>query len=1500
LGSAAVSAVLGAGETGSATGSALADDLIFGPDMGAAGTSIGRTYLGVPRMVPVAGTNRSLGKLLRRDLATLYGDSWWDAKVHPWVFCSFDKTMTALWAASTGRYVRDAVSVRYRWRHILGAPTLKHYHHQYPPSKSAGKDTTINDPGKCADNDTNDPTKDSRFYLRFPSEAEPMAVARRARHIRTLESMWFVQSELGFKGAVMGAGGDTVVLDAICLRAREAAAVSKRMRRDADVARAAADGLRLEECSDRSGAIDAEARAARLEHLVFVVQLWTDQMLDLAYWMQQNRAVCARRYTDGLDLDRSATMLLYPHGRRFVSMNDMPDLVPWLPYASACQERQYWAPPGGCGGLAVSETHTTARGTPPGKGKHGGNAQKRRHRQEPTATTTTTTGTTALAHMGMPALAHMVLSKSIPQPCTVRNLDQIAIRNATDDPPVGLATMDAMHVVLMGNYVGARERPRFAQRMHIRVGSLVFRGATCREVCGWMAAHYRLLHLAFKIWYIETVDQSPAYRAFISDVQHHREFVRLTRVASDQTRAILGTTLRCDPACPDVTRILDDSAHMNHGESLTAFGKLRKGTFVELVCNRIKNWLRGCGRDPDLPQQYREEIAQMVVLSKIAYSLPEYSAHMVSEIESRRSQEAAEDASVWALGAPLADLPVSVIESFLKWDGDSTMSVSPWFADRSFFLTDPYRWIDEDTLRAIDLAAWMCARRVDGRFVLSWLRYPIGVSAETYQRLINLYFSYECCDVADNIFFVNLRRVLFRRRRRIISATEYDARMARKDPTIVHPHTEVIKQFVPSQTGPPVLRPVFYHILEEFGTAESRRDFAILYEYVNRVVAYQTWAVVPLSRRITEHQIEAVKRRQTIEPWKRTDTELLGSRHLCVCGRWACDVVTPPLRPVTSSVTERRTSLVDHQHPAAPLSGPDLGANGVQSNGDSIVIPDVSSVPVADSPSYNIVPTRRVPSQSMEPKGGGGGGMSITRDGRRGGGDRNMGSVANLDASDLRTVVSSARWAESDYVCRRQSTKGASSASCLGDAVMEEGGLPTKVAVTVHRPVLPEMSEPVTRDVHPSASSRDIGEANLGYDLEHPGRLVSKEHNQAPYCVDQQMYRVNLLGRAVRPKGPKTPSDGPWYTICATCGSLTTVDLGRWNHRGPSCGAHGRPHRLPDRIAPYDPVVDGPSVIERVRTNYGGDAFAIRVPQPRVSKAVREDLARLYADSFLPAPEDVPRCWYDHQPCDVRATASRSQEERAVPEADYGPVSRDPAVRVRYEAGTSVATAVIGSTGAALHARNTTISGTNQAPPVRRMLVRGAVFADLGGSLLVDRTCPIYRRDLALEGGGLQRGCEIRRGVLPAEILPVVGEEMALKVFDDCYRGPVGIMRLRWIYLCPSHMKDLRKGWISSWGRIVQIQKQKEAGRAGRAGDEGAQTMAEWLVLDNAAAGKRVGPQAIVKHLFSRVHRLSDIRRAIERGRRARVRKDIRYGRDLDMPLCPDFAESRRRWSEQH
>lgn len=273
---------------------------------------------------------------------------------------------------------------------------------------------------------------------------------------------------------------------------------------------------------------------------------------------------------------------------------------------------------------------------------------------------------------------------------------------------------------------------------------------------------------------------------------------------------------------------------------------------------------------------------------------------------------------------------------------------------------------------------------------------------------------------------------------------------------------------------------------------------------------------------------------------------------------------------------------------------------------------------------------------------------------------------------------------------------------------------------------------------------------------------------------------------------------------------------------------------------------------------------------------------------------------------------------------------------MRYHVGTSAATAHIASAGSALYARSITLSGTHQAAPVRRINVRGAMFGSLGGyrggsslaapppgghasirnnpEVCARGQCPCLedvvrgREERAAARGepvseimedetfmalgrvARRHAALIAGRVLPAEMLPVVGEETALKVLDDVHTGTA--MRLRWIYLCPIHMKDLRVGWIKICGRHVQIAHQK---RAKAMEEQHIQLRSTELV--HAAAGNAIGPQAIVKHLFSSVPLLSVVLHALNRGRNDRVNQQKRYGGGAlqGMRTIPDFSGSRKR-----
>lgn len=1472
LGPVVLQTVLEHGETGAATGSRRANDLLFGPDMTLTGTSIGRTYLGVSRMDPTAGTNRSIGKMLRRALANPPDPcQWaWDPILHPLIFTSFSKTLTAMWHGAKlscepqpqqqGPLPPSSTLLRYRWHGIVP---------EQPP--------------------------DPRTHLTFPTRSVCNLYSKATELFGTPDPddpaplRCFLEEELGFFRPRVQRPEQTratqVVLLTIAIRTWSAYSFMNRLRERIAELEIYHNDLRKQQqergkdperqvprqhptvASGGGVAGDATARTIRseaelhrLQHLEFLLQVWVDQMLDLSLWMQQQPSVFATNYIDSPALQRAATMTLYPHGRRYVSILDLPDLVPWLPYSSAGQDYEYWSPTGGGGGRTMPATTILDGATTRGSVEKTVGAATLPHRPNSTTSTTTTdhqrpvgmsdqqqqqqrssldpaqspafaprsqnaakTTTNASAsttssspsvsscpsnatsashlHHGMVALAHMVLSKSHPHPCKIRNLDEIAVRKALEEPAIGLVILDVVHILFMGAYPGCNTRPNFAVRARIRAQSIAFRGATDKEVGIWICDNYRLLHLAFKIWYLHVVRLSPAFEAALTDIQRHAEYASHVHQAVAQIQNLMDVWGRPNrarfdqrvdtwlamvasrsvsdqqkwnpwrmpyPMLPDYVslpppNLLNDAAHMSHGDTAPSLNKLRKGSFVQTLTVRMRTWMRSLCTEKrgsasrTVSQQYKEEMAQMMVLSKLVHSQPLYGAHVVQTVmaataaggDTTEAQDAIpywrrgipdslDPIQPWALGVPLVGLPPTLIHSFLKWEGDSELPSSVWYGDRSFFLKEPYHFIpDLDTLYAIDLAAWMCARRNDGRFVTAWLRFPIGLSAMAYQRLVTLYFNYECCDVADNSFMLQLRRFLFRRRRRVIPAAEYEQRLANHDPSLVTQATEPIqivdRSAVTNNPGPEEgqhrnryrLKTVAYRVVEEYATPQSRRDFAILYEYANRVAAYSSWSVVRLPKYVLENQIEAVRQRFTIEPWRRTDVSHLGCRHLCACGRWSGKIVLPPLRSVTSAAAERRRSacagtdirrmveqvqettqkqllelLERHRRKMAHLErayGRDMKALEQKHAAES----EASLSPVASEQHqrvlssakenlvaryeqraskmqqqldrreknivehalltmaridaeqpliHNEIPTRRSTraatagkftiahtgstSATMGRAGGSGHtGTTHTRSMLAGGsgGSGGGGVVAMLDEHDVRMNLTTRRWATSDWIWRgepgserpqqqrrqeeeeeeedgsqaeravvgnqgrrkrkqRPSAMNANLRRCLesirAESEMQKRSRHNAGSIVV----LPEEAEVMTRDVHPSTDAHVIGDTQLSCDqaaaLLDAGikqghiELAAQKKNRTPYC-HSRLFRINLLGQAVRAKGPKAQPFGPFVTLCATCGAMTTVDLGRWNHRGPTCGAHGRPHRLPDRFAEYDVSIDGPVVAQQ-------------------------------------------------------------------------------------------------------------------------------------------------------------------------------------------------------------------------------------------------------------------------------------------------------------------------------
>ena len=920
-----------------------------------------------------------------------------------------------------------------------------------------------------------------------------------------------------------------------------------------------------------------------------------------------------------------------------------------------------------------------------------------------------------------------------------------------------------------------------------------------------------------------------------------------------------------------------------------------------------------------------------------------------------------------------------------------------------------------------------------------------------------------------------------------------------------------------------------------------------MYEYVNRIVAYRSWSVIPFPKWVIRNQIEACRHRLTVEPWKQTNVDFLGSRHLCACGRWCGQIVTPPLRSITSSSFERRRSLCpgsdirqmvdriqkqtndqyveivqDYHEQKMALDynynkdmeqlfisyEKEYGNNNI----DPVVLSEakeqlikiyetksakmhrklesrkknitsrsmlaISRVESEQPVIYNHVPTRRsaraatsgkftVPhtgsTSATMGRAGGGGNIGSTHGASSIGGGGGA-AMAMLDESDVRYNVVSCRWNQSDWMQRDdQETVTTTTFDGLVEPVFPNKDEETTVtSIAGHKQglshslkrslafisgesqerrrrdgasvmVIPDDSEVLTRDVHPSIDTCVIGDPLVAFDQgknicsssNKRMRLVSNDKKNAYRYCKSQVFRINLIGQAVRPKGPKAQQDGPWFTLCATCGCLTTLDLYRWNDRGPSCGAHGRPHRLLDRQSPYDPDVDGESIFEHAITLAGlacvhsssknmelflQPASDIHIlssvfkPSKPLAQRLEEDLRLLNIRSGLPCPDVVPFCWFCWSPADRRPTfnkSSSSSRRRRRKNTSENPMSSNnnnnnnnnkkknnnkknrhdeshsdviveasgcvftnggPSddddyeienqhmqefknaidslnprpLAARYQPGTSVSSAVAGSSGSVIFARSVTRGNTHQAAPVRRVNIRNSMLgptgvpATDGGSLVsCGGTIPgEYLQDAGAHGCATNGcSCELeaqlhlrkkfeehkeeevlenheiryyaekellkqrekiqrkhatisRSRILPIELLPSVGEEICILVLDDTNDQQTQHFSFRWIYLCPTHMKYLRMGWVALKAKFIQIDKNNEAATLLKKLNGNIDKIKD-TVLFRAAKNQQIGREAVIKEMFNQTLKLSDVLHAINRGSKTVFKQQMKFRRGI-------------------
>lgn len=149
-------------------------------------------------------------------------------------------------------------------------------------------------------------------------------------------------------------------------------------------------------------------------------------------------------------------------------------------------------------------------------------------------------------------------------------------------------------------------------------------------------------------------------------------------------------------------------------------------------------------------------------------------------------------------------------------------------------LVDPDDFLTQDERNAIYLVAQYAKTRYDGVFEFWWL-YPLGLSADGFYWLKEMYYRFEITDVADNRLRTNL----------------------------------------------------------EYLFCKRPRDFYILLGFLKDYLTSEDPERIWLGEHVAISQIEACRTKFSVMPWESSNIDLLGTRHYCVCGEWGDMVVGP-------------------------------------------------------------------------------------------------------------------------------------------------------------------------------------------------------------------------------------------------------------------------------------------------------------------------------------------------------------------------------------------------------------------------------------------------------------------------------------------------------------------------------------------------------------------------------------------------------------------------------
>ena len=144
------------------------------------------------------------------------------------------------------------------------------------------------------------------------------------------------------------------------------------------------------------------------------------------------------------------------------------------------------------------------------------------------------------AHAGtiMEALVHLIVCKTQPHKCKVRNLSQILYEYACVHPQLMTILRAIITVSLLGNYAHAETRPDFATRLHV-VYTMRPDVADDRVLFHWIMDNEGIVYGVLKEFYRYTVSLRPGFEITLMETTYWRTVSRAVQHGMDRVRAML-------------------------------------------------------------------------------------------------------------------------------------------------------------------------------------------------------------------------------------------------------------------------------------------------------------------------------------------------------------------------------------------------------------------------------------------------------------------------------------------------------------------------------------------------------------------------------------------------------------------------------------------------------------------------------------------------------------------------------------------------------------------------------------------------------------------------------------------------------------------------------------------------------------------------------------------------------------------------------------------------